>query len=123
MNDSQKFLMNMILEGYRPTMVYNRYGKQLCIKEKNKMFEQRFKDLKDTTDAMVSEDYSVRFVAEYYQTKIRYNKLHKMTIKYEAGTLTFSPSCSLELLNTQKRAMGEYLHALEVRAEIEGIEL
>lgn len=72
---------------------------------------------------MQSEDYKERFKAEYYQTKIRYNKLHAMTIKYEAGTLNFEPSCSLELLNEQKKHMGMYLHALEVRAEIEDIDL
>ena len=80
-------------------------------------------ELKDTIELMTSEDYKERFRAEYYQTKIRYDKLHKMTIKYEAGTLDFTPSCSLELLNEQKSYMGRYLHCLEVRAEIEGIEL
>ena len=46
-----------------------------------------------------------------------------MTIKYEAGTLGFEPSCSLTLLNEQKAHMGRYLHSLEVRAQIEEIEL
>lgn len=81
------------------------------------------KDLKDTVEMMNSEDYKERFRAEYFQTKIRYEKLHAMTIKYEAGTLNFTPSCSLELLNEQKRHMGNYLHCLEVRAEIEKIDL
>ena len=40
--------------------------------------------LKDTIKLMESEDYKERFKAEYYQTKIRYNKLHEMIIKYEA---------------------------------------
>lgn len=81
------------------------------------------KDLKDTVAMMNSEDYKERFRAEYFQTKIRYEKLHAMTIKYEAGTLNFTPSCSLELLYEQKRHMGNYLHCLEVRAEIEKIDL
>lgn len=81
------------------------------------------KDLKDTVAMMNSEDYKERFRAEYFQTKIRYEKLHAMTIKYEAGTLNFTPSCSLELLNEQKRHMGNYLHCLEVRAEIEKVDL
>lgn len=80
-------------------------------------------ELKDTRNMMESEDYKERFKAEYYQTKIRYDKLHAMTIKYEAGTLNFTPSCSLELLNEQKRHMGCYLHVLEVRAQVEGIDL
>jgi len=80
-------------------------------------------ELKDTIEMMQSADYKDRFKAEYYQTKIRYEKLHSMTIKYEAGTLDFEPTCSLELLNEQKRCMGGYLHALEVRAQIEGVKL
>lgn len=80
-------------------------------------------NLEDTITMMSSDDYKERFKAEYYQTKIRYDKLHKMTIKYEARTLDFTPSCSLELLNEQKKYMGLYLHALEVRAQIEGIDL
>lgn len=80
-------------------------------------------ELKDTIELMNSSDYKERFKAEYYQTKIRYEKLHKMCIKYEAGTLNFTPSCSLELLKEQKYHMGNYLKALEIRAEIEKIEL
>lgn len=80
-------------------------------------------ELKDTIKLMESEDYKERFKAEYYQTKIRYDKLHKMIIKYEAGTLDFEPSCSLELLQDQAYYMGNYLKTLEVRAEIEKIEL
>ena len=80
-------------------------------------------ELKDTIELMLSPDYKDRFKAEYYQTKIRYDKLHKMTIKYEANILDFEPSCSLDLLNEQKKYMGQYLHALEVRALIEGIDL
>lgn len=80
-------------------------------------------DLKDTIEMMNSSDYKERFKAEYYQTKIRYEKLHRMCIKYEAGTLDFKPNCSLELLKEQKAAMGRYLGCLEVRAEIEGVTL
>ncbi len=80
-------------------------------------------ELKDTIGLMQSEDYKERFLAEYLQTKIRYEKLHNTTVKYEAGTLPFTPSCSLELLKRQKKAMGEYLNALEIRAELGGIDL
>lgn len=80
-------------------------------------------NLEDTFNLMNSSDYKDRFKAEYYQTKIRYEKLHAMTIKYEAGTLNFTPTCPLELLLSQKRNMGMYLHDLEVRAELEGIVL
>ncbi len=80
-------------------------------------------ELKDTVEMMLSDDYKARFKAEYYQTKIRYEKLHRMCVKYEAGTLDFEPKCSLELLNAQASSMGYYLKALEIRAEIEGIAL
>ena len=81
------------------------------------------KTLNETVDLMLSDDYKDRLVAEYWQTKIRYEKLHKMTIKYEAGTLDFEPNCPLCVLTSQKRNMGEYLHVLEVRAAKEGIDL
>lgn len=80
-------------------------------------------ELKDTIKLMESEDYKERFKAEYYQTKIRYDKLHKLIIKMEAGTLDFTPSCSLEILKKQASHMGNYLYILEVRAEIEQVEL
>ena len=80
-------------------------------------------ELKDTIELMTSADYKDRFKAEYYQTKIRYDKLHKMIVKYEAGTLDFEPNCPLEVLKTQASSMGQYLYQLEVRAQIEKIEL
>lgn len=80
-------------------------------------------ELKDTIELMNSNDYKERFKAEYLQIKIRYEKLHKMTVKYEAGTLNFEPSCSLEILKEQKSYMGNYLRMLEIRAEIEKIDL
>lgn len=72
---------------------------------------------------MKSTDYKERFKAECYQTKIRYDKLHKMIVKYEAGTLNFEPSCSLQLLKKQASFMGQYLYILEIRAEIEKVNL
>ena len=68
-------------------------------------------------------DYKERMKKEYWQIKDRYTKLHNMCIKYEAGTLDFTPTCSLELLKEQKGAMGNYLRCLEIRAEIEGVRL
>lgn len=80
-------------------------------------------ELKDTVDLMNSENYNDRLKAEYFQTKIRYDKLHKMLVKRAAGTLDFEPKCSVALLTEQKRYMSEYLRVLETRAEIEGISL
>ncbi|WP_278626872.1 crAss001_48 related protein [Thomasclavelia cocleata] len=80
-------------------------------------------ELKDTIEMMQSDDYKERFKAEYQQVKISYDKLDEMTVKYEAGTLPFTPNCSLELLKQQKMFMGNYIRTLKIRAEIEGIEL
>ena len=77
--------------------------------------------LKDTISLMNSDDYKVRFIAEYMQLKIRYNNLHKMLIKYEAGTLNFTPTCDISILEDQAYDMNNYLKALEVRAEVEKI--
>ena len=41
-------------------------------------------ELKDTIKLMESENYKERFKAEYYQTKIRYEKLKKLNNKIEA---------------------------------------
>lgn len=80
-------------------------------------------ELKDTIEMMNSPDYKERFKAEYQQLKIRYDKLDDMTVKYEAGTLDFTPTCSLQLLKEQKMHMGCYLRCLKIRAEIEGVKL
>ena len=80
-------------------------------------------ELRDTVEMMNSDDYKERFKAEYYQVKIRYDKLDAMTIKYESGALNFTPKCSLELLKLQKMWMGNYIRTLKIRAEIEGIDL
>lgn len=58
-------------------------------------------ELKDTIEMMVSVDYKERFKAEYLQLKIRMTGLSNMLKKYKAGTLTFKPSCSYDLLNGQ----------------------
>lgn len=80
-------------------------------------------ELKDTVDLMNSEHWENRFLAEYRQTKIRYDRLHRMIVKYHAGTLDFKPKCDLGLLEEQESAMGHYLKILEIRAEIEGIDV
>lgn len=69
------------------------------------------------------ETWQERMQREYHETKERYEKLHRMVTKYEGGTLNFTPNCSIDLLKQQKRHMGEYLHDLEIRAEIEGVNL
>ena len=80
-------------------------------------------ELKDTIELMTSADYKKRFRAEYEQTRIRYEKLGEMLYKHRCGKLEFKPTCPIRLLEVQHKAMQEYLDILEVRAEIERIDL
>lgn len=89
-------------------------------------------ELKNTVELMNSEGYKDRFVAEYLQTKIRYEKLKAFNNKLEAAERTRYTDkkvempvhdCPLDLLREQQACMGQYLHFLEVRAVIEGIDL
>lgn len=80
-------------------------------------------ELKNTIAAMVDENYKARFAAEYWQTKIRYDKLHDTITSYDAGTLNFELTCNISNLRAQARCMGQYLYELEVRAKIEDIDL
>lgn len=92
------------------------------------------KELKETTKLMTSVDYKERFVAEYWQTKIRYEKLKAFNTKIEAAQrVRFSEvenklkepihDCPADILVEQQHILGEYLHILEIRAVIEGIDL
>ncbi len=78
-------------------------------------------ELIDTIDLMTSDDYKDRFMAEYYQVKIRYQKLKSILDKYEEGTLDFEPSCSISLLMIQREIMEDYLNVLQDRAITENI--
>lgn len=80
-------------------------------------------ELKDTIEMMTSSDYKERFKAEYYQLKVRYDKLALMITKWDEGTLEFEPSCSRTLLSRQLYHMRMYMIDLETRAKIEGIDL
>lgn len=80
-------------------------------------------ELKDTIEMMTSDDYRERFKAEYYQLKIRNEKLLTMLEKYERGELNFEPTCPVSVLWRQHEIMKAYVRILEKRAGIEGIEL
>ena len=90
---------------------------------KELMGEYEITHLRDTVALMESSDYKDRFKGEYWQTKIRYDKLHKMVVKYEANTLDFTPATPLDVLKKQLSYMDMYLYTLELRAQLEGIEL
>lgn len=84
-------------------------------------------EMMDTVQLMGSENYKKRFRAEYWQVKIRYEKLKSFCNKIEAAVITGKEppmhDCPVTLLRNQQRAMGEYLHILELRAVIENIEM
>ena len=80
-------------------------------------------ELKDTFDLMVSDDYKKRFVAEYAQLKIRYNKLYAVLEKYAVDKLDFKPTCPIEILYEQLDHMEAYLEILKIRAKYEDVEL
>lgn len=80
-------------------------------------------ELLDTLELMASDDYKERFKAEYYQLTTRLEKLNKTIIKALANTLDFELNCDVELLEQQSYSMLQYKKCLEIRAEIEGIEL
>ena len=80
-------------------------------------------ELKDTVEMMGSDDYKERFVAEYAQLKIRYDKLYVVLEKYAADKLDFKPTCPIEILYEQLDHMEAYLNILKIRAKYEGIEL
>lgn len=88
-----------------------------------KPFNMTPKELKDTKDMMISSDYTERFKAEYYQLKIRYEKLKNMLKQWVNGSLEYTPSSRIEIFNIQFSSMSNYLIALEMRAKDEGIVL
>lgn len=83
--------------------------------------------LEDTVCLMNSKDYKERFIAEYSQVKIRYEKLKEFCNKIELaemmGTEPPKHNCPVALLREQQNYMGMYLSILEKRAIIENIRL
>ena len=80
-------------------------------------------ELKDTIKMMDNADYKERFKAEYYQLRIRFEKLDIMCGEWDIGELDFIPTCPRSIYDLQLRAMSNYMTALEMRAKIENIEL
>lgn len=85
------------------------------------------KTLEDTIEKMTSSLYNERFVAEYMQLKIRYEKLKDLCNRIEVAEMMHEEppihDCPLELLREQQKTMGLYLSVLEKRAIIENIVL
>ena len=80
-------------------------------------------ELKDTVALMTSADYKERFKAEYYQLKIRRDKLKAMVDKWDRGELEFTPTCSRETYGFQLYVIDGYIDVLRMRAKAEGVEV
>ena len=86
-------------------------------------------ELKDTVELMTSDDYKERFKAEYYQLKIRYEKLQmfinkiKLCAYDEFHALMPEHDCPLGLLEEQLDYMKDYLDVLQQRAFAEKVEM
>lgn len=77
--------------------------------------------LEITSKMMNSENYKDRFIAEYFQVKIRLDRLKTMLRKWDEGNLDFTRSYSI--YKEQVEVMEEYMDILSERASMEGIEL
>lgn len=97
------------------------------LNKKHYFKEENIVELKETVELMNSENYKERFVAEYHQVKIRYEKLKNFCNKIEVETMLGKEEtkhdCPLGLLREQQEYMGLYLSVLEKRALIENVEL
>lgn len=117
----KSFEINQEVLNLYPSSIEIRKIKDDQKKEKNNM------ELKETVELMNSEDYKERFVAEYHQVKIRYEKLKNFCNKIEVETMlgkeVTKHDCPLELLREQQKYMGLYLSVLEKRALIEKVVL
>lgn len=111
-------------------------GKQICLKKiedkvwfllgyalQEQQYLMKLSVLNTTIPFMTSADYKDRFIAEYIQAVIRLGKLDVMISKYKAGTLDFTPTCPIELLEKQSAAMREYINILLERAQLEKVDM
>lgn len=107
--------------------VLNVYPSSIEIRKIKEKKEKNNMELKETVELMNSVDYKDRFIAEYHQVKIRYEKLTNFCNKIEVETMlgkeVTKHDCPLELLREQQKYMGLYLSVLEKRALIENIVL
>ena len=79
------------------------------------------KELKDTVDLMLSDDYVDRFKAEYYQLETRFIKLASMVGNWDK--LNFTPNMSREFYIKQLHVMAMYLYYLIFRSGIEKVNI
>ena len=76
-------------------------------------------ELKDTIEDMISDNYIRRYKAEYNQVCIRISKLVDYLKYYKAS----DNSIEIELKAQQLNAMIQYKNILELRANIDKIDI
>lgn len=79
-------------------------------------------ELLDTIEMMKSDDYKERFKAEYYQLKIRLDRLNALVIKKGIHPESV-PETSYLMLKQQSIIMEAYLKCLDERARLESIKV
>lgn len=72
-------------------------------------------NLSDTKDIMLSTDFKLRGIAEYYQIKIRTEQNREFIKKWENNELDFTPLNTLEKSKMQLKAMELYEYTLRER--------
>lgn len=87
-------------------------------------------ELVEKSQAEIAKNaWKVRLKEEYAQLKERYEKITKyqniqeVELNLEEKAQTATEHYRYRLLDQQMRAMGEYLHILELRAVLESIDL
>lgn len=81
------------------------------------------RELKETVELMNSLNFEDRLKAEFWQTKIRCDRLHDYLVLVEQGFETVDTKEELSLLNMQAKIMELYLEVLKERAKLLGIKL
>jgi len=79
-------------------------------------------ELSDTVELMISNDWKERFKAEFWQTKIRYDRLcDHINSYYDKKPTSYEEEIELLLLTTQCEIMCSYITALRNRSYLLGI--
>lgn len=67
--------------------------------------------------------YKNRMADEYRELKERIDRLNRIIVQYDDGSLDFDPTTPIEVLRAQLYSMRAYLSILRYRADIEGVDI
>lgn len=79
-------------------------------------------ELKDTIDMMCSGKYEERFMAEYYQLKLRIEDLNRLLLECKENKSSTGINFKYNLLSKQLNHMQKYAILMEARASFENID-